>query len=283
MDTEQLLTFVTLEQERNFTRTASRLFVAQSTITNRINELEKTIGKMLVKRSKKDIQLTEEGKIFLDYAKKMLELEEQVMEQLTNRGETLPLIRIGATNSLYELFVEAATINNLQNKNMRFHIRIDRSRELLALLQQEHLDIVYSYLPFHHKDYACRLLAEDTLVLVTHFQNKSYEQGITLEQLATVDYLHCDFPIQEIENTLRILFPKYHPFLLEIDSMSKVMNYLIRGIGYTFLPKSFVAPFLEAKELRSVSIIDFQLPTISYFQVYKKKKEEMLAALTESR
>lgn len=276
MDTEQLRTFVVLEQQRNFTRTANQLFVAQSTVTNRISELEKAVGKALVKRSKKDIQLTAEGEIFLDYAKKMLELEARVLGQLASTEQQPPLVRIGTTNSLYDLFVEQATVRQLQSKALRFHIRFGRSLDLLSLLQHDRLDVVYSYLPFHHKDYACHLLAEDSLVLVTNANNRCYEDGISLQQLASIDYLHCDFPVQEIENTMRILFPKHHSFLLEIDNTSKLLHYLVQGIGYTLLPKSTVAPLLAEQQLRVVPLLDYELPVIQYFQVYELRKTPLL-------
>ena len=41
MDTQILKTFVILAKLRNFTKTADELFIAQSTVTNRITELEK--------------------------------------------------------------------------------------------------------------------------------------------------------------------------------------------------------------------------------------------------
>ena len=58
MDTQNLRTFLTLANVKNFTQTASLLYVAQSTVTNRIAELEKEGGKQLFIRSKKNISLT---------------------------------------------------------------------------------------------------------------------------------------------------------------------------------------------------------------------------------
>lgn len=43
MDIEALNTFLTLANTKNYTRTAAQLFVAQSTVTNRIHELEKEL------------------------------------------------------------------------------------------------------------------------------------------------------------------------------------------------------------------------------------------------
>lgn len=44
MDIENLKTFLILANTKNFTRTANQIFVAQSTITNRIHELERELG-----------------------------------------------------------------------------------------------------------------------------------------------------------------------------------------------------------------------------------------------
>ena len=41
MDTQTLRTFLTLANVKNFTQTAALLYIAQSTVTNRIAELEK--------------------------------------------------------------------------------------------------------------------------------------------------------------------------------------------------------------------------------------------------
>lgn len=44
MDTTTLRTFIALAQIKNFTKTAQQLFVAQSTVTNRIRDLEMELG-----------------------------------------------------------------------------------------------------------------------------------------------------------------------------------------------------------------------------------------------
>ena len=43
MDIQTLKTFIALAETKSFTKTANKLFVAQSTVTNRITELEKEL------------------------------------------------------------------------------------------------------------------------------------------------------------------------------------------------------------------------------------------------
>ena len=72
MNTESLLTFITLAKVKNFTSTADALFVSQSTVTKRIAELEKELNTRLFIRNYKRLTLTKEGNIFLNYAKRIL-------------------------------------------------------------------------------------------------------------------------------------------------------------------------------------------------------------------
>ena len=65
MDTESIRTFLVLARTRNYTRAADQLFVAQSTVTNRINELEKELGFMLFTRTNRSVELTVKGEQFI--------------------------------------------------------------------------------------------------------------------------------------------------------------------------------------------------------------------------
>ena len=68
MNSEGIRTFLMLSKLKNFTRTAERMYVAQSTVTNRIAELENETGRKLFARRQGGVELTEEGQLFLSYA-----------------------------------------------------------------------------------------------------------------------------------------------------------------------------------------------------------------------
>ena len=80
-------TFIALAEIRNFTKTAEQLFVAQSTVTNRIRDLEEELGKPLFIRNRKQIELTPAGEKFLDYAQRFIQLESTVLQEM--HGSTL--------------------------------------------------------------------------------------------------------------------------------------------------------------------------------------------------
>lgn len=63
---------LSLEQYGSFSKTAQQLFVAQSSISQAIKELEDELGFIIIRRSNKGISFTPQGKIVLTKAKKIM-------------------------------------------------------------------------------------------------------------------------------------------------------------------------------------------------------------------
>ena len=76
MNTDGLRTFLLVSKLKNFTRVAEQLFIAQSTVTNRIAELEKELSAKLLRRDTRNVALTEQGKAFCEYARRIVEMED---------------------------------------------------------------------------------------------------------------------------------------------------------------------------------------------------------------
>ena len=105
MNIENLKTFITLSELKNFTQTADRYFIVQSTVTNRIMELEKELGKKLFIRNRKNVELTEEGQHFLAYAKRIVALEASAIEELSMLHTFSENLRIGTVNTVYDCYL----------------------------------------------------------------------------------------------------------------------------------------------------------------------------------
>ena len=270
MDTQHLKTFIQLSATRNFTQTAKLLFVAQSTVTNRINELEKALDKQLFVRDKKQVALTAEGQLFLGYAQRLLELEETAIEAVHSPHFSRKLIRFGTTNSIYENYLYPIIRSVLSNdSNTSSKIIINHSFEILDFLQDGLIDIAFTYIPFQKMGYLCTPFKEDELILVTSQNNTDFANGIVQKDLLALDYLFCNFALQKVGLFIRELFPPHHQFKFEIDNSSKLIPFLLDGIGYSFLPRSLISPYLADHSLISIPLLDFNTPTIKSYYTYK--------------
>ena len=75
---QKLKTFMVLLEEKNYSKTAERLYITQPSVTYHIQNIEKEYGIKLFENSK-TFELTDDGKVMLEYAKNsMIENEELV-------------------------------------------------------------------------------------------------------------------------------------------------------------------------------------------------------------
>ncbi|MBB4145645.1 LysR family transcriptional regulator [Rhizobium rhizoryzae] len=84
MDMRQLRYFVAVAKERNFTRAAEQLHIAQPPLSRQIQALEEELGVELLARATRPVKLTEAGRVFYEQALQILGRVEQ-MRNVTRR------------------------------------------------------------------------------------------------------------------------------------------------------------------------------------------------------
>ncbi|KOF13336.1 LysR family transcriptional regulator [Ensifer adhaerens] len=84
MDLRQLRYFVAVARERNFTRAAQMLHIAQPPLSRQIQLLEEDLGVPLIIRKSRPVRLTEAGRLFYEQALQVLGRVEQ-MQAATRR------------------------------------------------------------------------------------------------------------------------------------------------------------------------------------------------------
>jgi len=73
VEDRRLQTFLTVAQAGSVSRAARVLYVSQSTVTARIQELERELGCALFVREARGVKLTEAGRVFLRHAQRILQ------------------------------------------------------------------------------------------------------------------------------------------------------------------------------------------------------------------
>ena len=272
MNTEELKTFIFLSKVKNFTLAAEQLFIAQSTVTNRISELEKEVGKKLFTRGSKTVKLTEAGEIFLRYAERILELQSTSIEEMNALSSHSRKFSIGAINATYEIYVKPLVDECLKNNSITsIKVMLGHSLDLIQQLQDNMLDMVFSAIPFKRLGYACDVYDVDRVALVCKKGLNEYADGVTKEQLSKLPYLMCDFTLSEAGVFIRSLFPKNHIFRLDVDNSSKLLPYLENGLGYSFLPYKLVKDKIESGVLEEVPLKDFTAPNVTTYLIYRQE------------
>ncbi|MCM0044028.1 MAG: LysR family transcriptional regulator [Burkholderiaceae bacterium] len=87
MDLKLMRYFLAVAEERNFTRAAQRLHMAQPPLTRQIRALEEDIGTPLFTRTGKGVELTGAGEALLDEVPNLLALAQRAKEKAALAGE----------------------------------------------------------------------------------------------------------------------------------------------------------------------------------------------------
>jgi DNA-binding transcriptional LysR family regulator len=72
-DLKDITTFTTIAKLKSFTKASASLNISKGVVTTRINDLEKALGMSLLARTTREVNLTTDGKNFLNHCNAILE------------------------------------------------------------------------------------------------------------------------------------------------------------------------------------------------------------------
>src|SRR5262249_8793122 len=145
--TQLLRTFVSVVDLRGFTKAAQVLGCTQPAVSAQIKRLQGLLGSELLDKSAPGVVPTERGRAIADCARRLLEINDRIIELATVRSATIPL-RVGIPGDLGGTLLPAALAEfRRRSPHQAFQVRCDVSARLLSGLQQGDLDLAVSFSP----------------------------------------------------------------------------------------------------------------------------------------
>ena len=135
---DELKRFISVAQEGNLTRTASKMFLTQSAVTQSIHRLEKELKTKLFTQKGKQLELTEDGKALIIIGEKILQLWANAHDQQIRKLQ-IPTYTIGMFDNA-ALRLGRFFRNTTQNDKYKLELIIDASGKLMTQLQLGTLD-----------------------------------------------------------------------------------------------------------------------------------------------
>ena len=240
MDIEQARTFLAIAANGSFLEAARQLHLTQSTVSARIQRLEEELDAQLFVRNRSGANLTQAGKRFMEYAKRLVLTAEQARHEIGLPRRYRATIRMGGRIALWEGFLPQ-WVGRMRAAAPDIAIRseIGFEEDLMRHLIEGTLDIGLMYSPTHSAGLIVEHLFDETLVLVS---TRPDERG------PGDDYIYIEwgpgFYAQHAQS---------YPDLERPQQMANIgwlgIQLLLANGGSCFLPARIASAFIDAGRL----------------------------------
>jgi len=137
LDTNLLRTLTAIADTSNFSRAAAQLGITQSAVTLRIQKLEHLVKRALVHRSRTGVALTEDGRVLVQYARKILKLNEEAIDHIATKNSR-ESIAMGVIEEFERFYLEEFLADfHRRHPRVRIDVVVDYSRNLKKLLDED--------------------------------------------------------------------------------------------------------------------------------------------------
>jgi DNA-binding transcriptional LysR family regulator len=167
MELRQLRYFLVTAEELHFGRAATRLHIAQPSLTQQIQNLEAELGVKLFLRTKRRVELTEVGQLFLIEVRLVMEHLTQAVRvaQRAGKGELgrLSLAYAGAT--MYRVLPPILQAFNDRYPNVDLTVSEVSTEQQLLLFDRNLIHVGLLHPPIRRNEIACETIFREPMVL----------------------------------------------------------------------------------------------------------------------
>ncbi|MEX3743875.1 MULTISPECIES: LysR substrate-binding domain-containing protein [Lysinibacillus] len=243
MDIRKMRYFIMVAEELNFSRAAERLRMAQPPLSQEIRKLEEELGVQLFHRTKRMVELTDAGKVFLEGSQQTLfQLERAIEEtQLAAEGKIGNLI-IGFVDST-EIVIEV--LNKFRERFPKIHLilREMTTEQQLNALYEKQIQIGFIRSKQNNGILSSEVCTEESLRLVLH-QDHPFASLPEIPLQLLIDEPFILFPRHMGPNFYDLIISYFwdHGVSLnvvqEAIQMQTIVNLVATGMGVSVVPSS---------------------------------------------
>jgi DNA-binding transcriptional LysR family regulator len=255
LNLDSVSTFIAIAATGSFTDAARQLALSKSVVSERLQELERSLGTKLVQRTTRRVSLTSDGAAFYERAKRIVrEAELAAAELADRRGKVAGSLRISAPVGFGYLHLGAALFGFVA-RYPGIDLALDLEDRFVDLFDEGY-DAVVRHGPIQARRVIVKLLAISTRLLVASpAYLKRWGQPTSLEDLREHrGILYSYRGAADWRFRIGRRFTAVQPqTALRLNNGLLMRDAAIRGIGIALLPTFFLeAPLRE----RTLKVID---------------------------
>lgn len=259
-----LETFSKAAELSNFTAAAKALGLTQAAVSQRIQALEKTLGKSLFHRRGGRVLLTEAGQKLYAYVQRIIDLHREARKEITGHEPPITGELVIAASSIpgEHLLPSLLSFFGRRYPHVRVRAAVGDSMAVMAQVERGEASVGLVGRKTDNPNLEFRFLASDRMVLVAPAEHPlSRKKKITVKQLAAHPLI-----VREVGSGLRHCFEKSLDragrsladlrVALELGSNEAIKEAVHRGVGVAVLSTLAVQKELKLGSLHALEVED---------------------------
>lgn len=257
MDIKHLQYFIEVTHYKSFSRAADHLFITQPTISKMIKNLETELGVVLFDRSRKQVTLTDAGKIILEQAKLIDRAFKNLEMELDNlQGLKKGHIRIGLP-PIFDAHSFLQIMGGFHEKypGITYQLVENGSKKIEEDVCNNLLDIGVVVLPTNNNQFEhFSFLEEDLKLILPESHPLADKDSIQLAELANESFilLNKDYVLYDRIISACNSVGFYPQIISESTQWSFIEEMVASRLGISLLPESICSRLHE--HVKSVKV-----------------------------
>ncbi|MBA9085287.1 DNA-binding transcriptional LysR family regulator [Fontibacillus solani] len=249
MELRQLQYTLQIAEERNFSRAADKLHIAQPSLSQQLSKLEQELGVKLFQRNTSTVELTYAGASFIEHAQKIMDAVEQLRQEMDDISQlragrvvvgSMPIT--GSHLLPYVLPAFKATYPEIQ-----VNLLEDTSLNLEKLTAGGGTDLSLLSLPLQEPSLTFEPIGEEVIDLAVPPEHplaklKQHKNSVSIEMLRDEPFIVLKkgqgFRTMTVDLCKSAGFEPNIVF--ESNNIETVQSLVAAGMGITFVPR-FIA------------------------------------------
>lgn len=277
----QLKYVVEVAKTGNITEAAKRLYLSQPSLTNAIRELEKEMQITIFCRTNRGVTVTNEGDLFLSYARQVLEQTDLLTEKFTGKGAGSRHFSVSCQHYSFAVNAFVDVIREYGGKQYDFVLRETQTHEIIEDVSRLKSEIGILYTSSKNEEVIMKFIRQSDLLFEELFVAKPHvflssrhplaaKATLSIEDLE--DYPYLSFEQGEYNSfyfSEEILSTLDRRKSIKVRDRATLFNLVIGLDGYT------VSSGVISRKLNGANIIAVPLLVEEYMRIGTIRQKNM--------
>lgn len=258
MDLDQLNTFLEIVRLKSFSKAAQVVYRTQPAISAQIRQLELELNTTLFHRHGSKISLTPAGKIFAEYARKILELKRQAEEAIAELERSPKGELVIAASEAVCIYILPKIFAQYRQAYPQVQLSIERSygQQIVRLVLDHVVDFGIVQLPVHERKLQTAPFFEDEIKLIVPVNHPLASQdSVSARDIVGYPLLlprsgttrsRLDEWLERVEDEIQVS--------MELDSTEMLKRFVKEGLGISFLAETYCQDEVAQGVIKTLSL-----------------------------